>query len=208
MLSLGSAAGTLSAKAAEALGLVPGIVVATGIIDAHADGLALVSTAPLGSLAIIGGTSNCHMVVNPDPVMVPGVWGPYYGAMLPGWWLGEGGQSAAGALLDWTLRQSDAWPLLENTAKAEDRNLYAVLNDWAADLESRETWPTRDLHVLSDHHGNRSPRANPHARGVVVGLTLEQGKDALARLYLATLQALAYGTRHIIEEHERGRPQD
>ncbi len=199
VLPLGSAAGTLSARAAAELGLPAGIVVATGIIDAHAGGLALVSTAPMGSLAIIGGTSNCHMVVNPEPVMVPGVWGPYYGAMLPGWWLGEGGQSAAGALLDWTLRQSDAWPLLERTAKESGRNVYAVLNDWAADLESREAWPTRDLHVLSDHHGNRSPRANPHARGVVVGLTLEQGKDALARLYLATLQALAYGTRHIIE---------
>ena len=199
VLPLGSAAGALSAGAAAELGLPAGIVVATGIIDAHAGGLALVSTAPLGSLAIIGGTSNCHMVVNPEPVMVPGVWGPYYGAMLPGWWLGEGGQSAAGALLDWTLRRSDAWPLLEATAKAEDRNVYAVLNDWLVDLESREKWPSRDLHVLSDHHGNRSPRANPHARGVVVGLTLEEGKDALARLYLATLQALAYGTRHIIE---------
>lgn len=32
-----------------------------------------------------------------------------------------------------------------------------------------------------------------------MGLTLEQGKDALARLYLATLQALACGTRHIVE---------
>ncbi|GHU28520.1 ribulokinase [Betaproteobacteria bacterium] len=199
VLPLGSAAGTLSPKAAAELGLPPGVVVATGIIDAHAGGLALVGTEPQGSLAIIGGTSNCHMVVNPEPIMVPGVWGPYYGAMLPGWWLGEGGQSAAGALLDWTLRQSDAWPLLESTAKAGERNVYAVLNDWLADLESREKWPARDLHILADHHGNRSPRANPHARGAIVGLTLEQGKDALARLYLATLQALAYGTRHIIE---------
>ncbi len=199
VLPLGSAAGKLSNRAAAEFGLPAGIVVATGIIDAHAGGLALVSTAPQGSLAIIGGTSNCHMVVSSDPVMVSGVWGPYYGAMLPGYWLNEGGQSAAGALLDWTLRQSDAWPLLESTAKTQSRNIYAVLNDWLADLESREIWPTRNLHVLSDHHGNRSPRANPAACGVVVGLTLEQGKDALARLYLATLQALAYGTRHIIE---------
>ena len=199
VLPLGSAAGALSSHAAAELGLSAGTVVATGIIDAHAGGLALVGTEPLGSLAIIGGTSNCHMVVNPEPVMVPGVWGPYYGAMLPGWWLGEGGQSAAGALLDWTLRQNDAWPLLESTAREEKRNVYAVLNEWLADLEKREKWPSRDLHVLSDHHGNRSPRANPHARGAVVGYTLEQGKDALARLYLATLQALAYGTRHIIE---------
>lgn len=199
VLPLGSAAGTLNMQTARDMGLPAGITVATGIIDAHAGGLALVSTAPEGSLAIIGGTSNCHMVVSPEAVMVPGVWGPYFGAMLPGYWLNEGGQSAAGALLEWTLRQSDAWPLLEATAKTEQRSTYAVLNDWLADLEKREPWPTRDLHVLADHHGNRSPRANPSARGVVVGLSLEQGKDALARLYLATLQALAYGTRHIIE---------
>ncbi len=199
VLPLGSDAGKLSAKAAADMGLATGVTVATGIIDAHAGGLALVSTDPKGSLAVIVGTSTCHMAVNPEPVMVPGVWGPYYGAMLPGYWLSEGGQSAAGALLDWTLRQSDAWPLLEATVKAENRNIYAVLNDWLADLEKREKWPTRDLHVLADHHGNRSPRANPAARGAIIGLTLEQGKDALARLYLATLQALAYGTRHIIE---------
>lgn len=199
VLPLGSAAGKLSPRAAVELGLPAGIVVATGIIDAHAGGLALVSTAPQGSLAVIVGTSNCHMVVSPEPIMVPGVWGPYFGAMLPGYWLNEGGQSAAGALLDWTLQQSDAWPLLETTAKVEHRNIYAVLNEWLADLEAREPWPTRNLHVLADHHGNRSPRANPGARGVVVGQTLEQGRDALARLYLATLQALAYGTRHIID---------
>jgi ribulose kinase len=36
-------------------------------------------------------------------------------------------------------------------------------------------------------------------RGTVTGLTLEDGPNALARLYLATLQALAYGTRHIVD---------
>lgn len=196
---LGSAAGVLTSTAAEALGLRAGIAVATGIIDAHAGGLALIGSAADESLAIISGTSNCLMSVTPSPVMTPGVWGPYFGAMLPGYWLNEGGQSASGALLDWTLRQSDAWPKLDAEARAQACNVYAVVNDWVTALEQRERWPARALHVLPDHHGNRSPRADPNALGMIVGLTLESGPDALARRYLATLEALAYGTRHIIE---------
>jgi FGGY-family pentulose kinase len=196
---LGTAAGALRPGAATQLGLRPGIAVATGIIDAHAGGLALVGAAPQGALALICGTSNCHMVTSEAPVMVPGVWGPYFGAMLPGRWLNEGGQSAAGALVDWTVGQHVAWPAIEEAARRERRSPYALLNDRVAALEAGETWPTRDLHVLADHHGNRSPRADPHARGSVVGLTLETGEDALARLYLATVQALAYGTRHVVE---------
>jgi FGGY-family pentulose kinase len=203
VLPLGSAAGTLTRAAAAELGLPSSTVVATGIIDAHAGGLALVGAQPEGSLALIGGTSNCHMVASREAVMVPGVWGPYFGAMVPGYWLNEGGQSAAGALLDWTLRQCEAWPLAQEAAGREGRSVYAVLNDWVADLAAREPRPTRDLHVLPDHHGNRSPRADPHARGAVTGLTLEGGADAMARLYLATVQALAYGTRHIVEAMNR-----
>lgn len=199
ILPLGSAAGQLHPIAAESLGLPAGITVATGIIDAHAGGLALVGSAPEGRLAIICGTSNCHMIANQTPTMVPGIWGPYHGAMVPGYWLNEGGQSAAGALLDWTLRQSDIWPELAAAAEARGRNVYGVINEWTAELEQREPWPTHALHVLPDHHGNRSPRADPLARGTIVGLSLETGRDALARRYLATLQGLAYGTRHIIE---------
>jgi FGGY-family pentulose kinase len=195
---IGSTAGGLTGAAAAGLGLAPGIPVATGIIDAHAGGLALAGAAPEGTMVLISGTSNCHMVVSRDPIMVPGIWGPYYGAMLPGWWLAEGGQSATGSLLDWTIRQSSAWPQAEAQAKDTGRSVHAVLNDWAADLSSRARHPTADLHVLPDHHGNRSPRADPNARGVVMGLALEEGPDALARLYIATIEGLAYGTRHII----------
>ncbi len=195
---LGSAAGRLAPRAAAELGLPLGTVVATGIIDAHAGGLALLGAAPEGGLAIISGTSCCHLVVSRQKIMVPGVWGPYFGAMLPGWWLNEGGQSAAGSLIDWTLRQHDAWPALQAAATAAGRSVYDIANDWVAALQAREPEPTRHLHVLADHHGNRSPRADPLARGMIAGLTLEHGPDALARQYLATVQALAYGTRHII----------
>jgi ribulose kinase len=52
---------------------------------------------------------------------------------------------------------------------------------------------------LPDHHGNRSPRADPSLRGMVSGLKLTDSVDSLALLYLATVQGIALGTRHIIE---------
>lgn len=203
IIDVASPAGTLSAQAAQQLGLHENVVVASGIIDAHAGGLALAGLSPEGQLAIISGTSNCHMLVNPQRIETPGVWGPYWSAMLPGWWLTEGGQSAAGALIDWTLQQQGGSAGLKQKAEIAGLHPVALMNRWVEELESREPYPTRHLHVLSDHHGNRSPRARADARGSVTGLTLESGEPALARLYLATLQAIAYGTRHIIDAMEQ-----
>lgn len=37
--------------------------------------------------------------ISKDPIFVPGVWGPYFSAMVPGFWLNEGGQSVTGKLV-------------------------------------------------------------------------------------------------------------
>jgi FGGY-family pentulose kinase len=209
---VGSRAGHLTAEAATHLGLGRETVVAVGIIDAHAGGIGSVGMRasegedPLGrmneTLALIGGTSSCHMVVSEEPRFIPGVWGPYFGAMIPGMWLNEGGQSATGALIDHVISDHGAYPELLKTAEQSGRTVYEVLNDEVEKLRSEEVGhePTADLHVLPYFHGNRSPRADSRARGMVSGLTLDASLRSLARLYYATVQAIAYGTRHIIEE--------
>ncbi len=208
----------LSAVAAKELGLTPGTAVGVSIIDAHAGGVGLIgaaldgeATTPEmleGRLALIGGTSSCHMAVTREAKFIPGVWGPYYSAMVPGMWLAEGGQSATGSLIDFVIQTHGANAELQETARTAGRSVYEVLNDRldALAVVRGVAFPaalTDELHVCPYFHGNRSPRANPTLRGMITGLKLSATLDDLARLYMATVQAVAYGTRHIISEMNR-----
>jgi FGGY-family pentulose kinase len=205
---LGETAGALSAVAAEELGLTPGIPVGVSAIDAHAGGLGVIGAA-LGApvdwrhrLALVGGTSSCHMAVSAAPCFVPGVWGPYYAAMVPGCWLNEGGQSATGALIDHVVQTHAAYPALAEQARQSGRHVSELLADRLDRLAAGAPHPaalTAGLHVMPDFHGNRSPRADASLRGMISGLPLSATADDLALLYLATVQSVAYGTRHIIE---------
>jgi ribulose kinase len=125
--------------------------------------------------------------------------------MIPDLWLNEGGQSATGALLDHTVerfgtvKDGDG---LSHVLTGKDINaVYAELNDH---IEKKGAGPelTESIHILPYHHGNRSPNADPNARGIVDGLTLDMSYDTLAGIYRATIQAVAYGTRHIIDVME------
>lgn len=42
--------------------------------------------------------------ISKSPIFVPGVWGPYFSAMVPDLWLNEGGQSATGKLVRMILK--------------------------------------------------------------------------------------------------------
>ncbi|XP_077680067.1 FGGY carbohydrate kinase domain-containing protein isoform X4 [Eretmochelys imbricata] len=214
VLSPGASVGNgLTPEAAKDLGLAEGTAVAASLIDAHAGGLGVIGADVKGHnlpcenqpvtsrLAVICGTSSCHMGISDAPIFVPGVWGPYYSAMVPGFWLNEGGQSATGKLIDHVVRGHVAFPELQAKAAASAQNIYTYLNSHL-DLIKKSLpvgFLTVDLHVWPDFHGNRSPLADLTLKGMVVGLTLYQGLDELALIYLATIQAIALGTRHILE---------
>lgn len=192
---LGGRAGRLTAAAAAELGLAEGTPVGVGLIDAHAGALGVLGAADAldGAVALIAGTSNCHMALSSRPRRVDGVWGPYFGAVRPDHWLNEGGQSATGALLDHLLDSHAAAARL-----GADR--HAEIADYI--LRRRAETPqgyARRLLVVPDFHGNRSPLADPSLRGVIHGLELDASFESLAQLYHAAAVGIAYGTRHIID---------
>jgi FGGY-family pentulose kinase/HAD superfamily hydrolase (TIGR01509 family) len=202
---IGTALGPLTPEAAEQLGLSTGCVVGVGLIDAHAGTLgALAGFAGDPAtihrhLALIAGTSSCVMALSADARPAPGVWGPYFGAVLPGAWLNEAGQSASGALLDHILQFHGAGG--EPTPALHARVVARILELRASEGVDLAA----GLHVLPDFHGNRSPFADPRALGVISGLSLSSDFDSLCRLYWRTAVSIAVQVRHILETlGERG----
>ncbi|UXN75227.1 FGGY-family carbohydrate kinase [Devosia sp. A8/3-2] len=196
---IGTDLGKLTPAAAADLGLTTNCHVGAGLIDAHAGALGLlgafagdISTIDR-HLALIAGTSSCVMALSAEDRPTSGVWGPYYGAVLPGVWLNEGGQSATGALLDHLIRWHGAGgePTPERHRAIAER-IMALRASEGLGLAKR-------LHVLPDFHGNRSPLGDPFAPGVISGLTLDSDFDSLCRLYWRACVAIALGVRHILE---------
>ncbi|XP_054732853.1 FGGY carbohydrate kinase domain-containing protein [Anastrepha obliqua] len=224
----GTAVGAgLTKEAAEELSLLPGTIVGTSLIDAHAGALGMFGCRAVlnehdkqleaaldnlqGKLALICGTSTCHMSLTREPCMAHGIWGPYRGAVLPNYFLNEGGQSAAGILLDFVVKSHPQYTAIQ-AKLGQNEHIYTYLNKLLKKMtEERKCEDmcqlTKDLHVWPDFHGNRSPIADPNLRGMITGLNMNDDEEALALLYLAFVQALAYGTRHIIdnlvEKHKR-----
>ena len=194
----------LTEQAAAELGLAVGTPVAAGMIDAHAGGIGTVGVdgPPENNLGYVFGTSSCTMTSTHDPVFVPGVWGPYFSAMVPGMWLNEGGQSAAGAAIAQLLSFHPAAAEAAALAKTRELSLPALLADLAAEKVatlSDAAGLADGLHVVPEFLGNRAPFADPHARAAIIGLGMERDVDNLVALYIAGLCGIGYGLRQIID---------
>jgi D-ribulokinase len=200
----------LSPSAARDFGLEERTPVGASLIDAHAGGVGTIggreksggSVDVCRRLAYIMGTSACIMATTSEARFVPGVWGPYYSGMVPGFWLNEGGQSAAGAAIDHLIKSHPAYN--EALAAAHAGGLE-ILEFLERRIVSRAKSPgeaalfARDIHVLPEFLGNRSPFADPDSRAVVAGLDLDADIGSMERLFVAGLCGLAYGLADVVD---------
>ncbi|SES92786.1 ribulokinase [Hymenobacter actinosclerus] len=207
-------AGTLSSAWAEKLGLGPATVVAVGTIDAHAGGVGAGIT-PYAMVKVMG-TSTCDIVVVPPADLaghppVAGICGQVDGSVVPGLVGLEAGQSAFGDLLAW-FEGLLSWPLAALLGQAgslsagqreellleAERNLLVLLTEAAEALPFAAENPVLALDWVN---GRRTPDANHQLQGALRNLTM--GSSA-PEVFRALVEALCYGSRHILErfEHE------
>jgi FGGY-family pentulose kinase len=193
IVPLGRGEGVISPKAADFLGLRAGTPVGQGGIDAYLGMLGMGATGD-GDVAVIVGSSTCHLAQSRDGVFGSGAAGCYPDATVEGLYTIEAGQTATGSILDWYRRHFAA----REQAEADLRGVgvYRVLDEQAAAVPAG----AEGLVVRDDWQGNRSPFKNPGARGAIVGLSLAHGPGHVFR---ALYEATACGTRHILEDASR-----
>ena len=146
--------GTLSPEWAGRLGLPGNVVVAGTALDCHF-GAVGAQIAPYELVKVVG-TSTCDILVAPEvDTCVRGICGQVDGSVIPGMVGLEAGQSAFGDVYAWFKRLL-GWagevsiPELEKEAAAIPPGSTGILAlDW--------------------FNGRRTPDANPHLRGAVLG---------------------------------------
>lgn len=174
----GEVIGTLTAKAADALGLSPSVKVVQGGADALI-GMIGLGVAQPGQLAMITGSSHLQFGVTEAPLSAPGVWGAYADIVYPDRYVVEGGQTSTGSIINWLGRLTGEFDFEELNAKAAQLS------------------PGCDGLIVQDHfQGNRTPYTDPLSRGAYVGLTLAHEKHHIFR---AIMEGIGFGTRAILD---------
>jgi L-ribulokinase len=190
---LGGKAGGLTAEAARWTGLPAGTPVAVANVDAHVTVPALTITEP-GRMAIIMGTSNCHLLMGAELQTVEGMCGVVPDGIVPGYYGYEAGQSGVGDIFAWFVDHAVP-PEYHAAAKAAGKDLHSYLEHEAAKQKPGES----GLLALDWWNGNRSTLVDADLTGLLIGATL--GTRA-PEIYRALIEATAYGTRTIVEAFE------
>ena len=188
-----ASAGRLCPSWAQKLGLPAGIAIAIGEMDVHYG--AIGSGVAEGTLVKVIGTSTCDCgVVSASKTIpdIPGICGIVKGAILPGFYGIEAGQSAVGDIFKW-------W--VEVVCEGDDTT-HGKFTKAAAKLKPGQS----GLLALDWNNGNRTILVDQRLTGLLLGQTLA---TTPAEIYRALIEATAFGARAIIERiKEYGVPID
>lgn len=190
VVALGKGRGELSASAAAEFGLKAGTPVAQGGIDAYL-GMIGLGAVGAGEMAMILGSSTCHLAMSATPILGSGMLGCFPDAVIEGTYTLEGGQTSTGSVLDWYRRHLAGHE--QQRAEKEGRSIWEVLDEQARAVPAG----CEGLVCLDTWQGNRCPLKDPQARGVWWGLSLSHTAGHLVR---SIYEATACGTRHILED--------
>jgi L-ribulokinase len=176
-------AGSLCPEWAAKLGLPEGIPIAIGEFDVHYG--AIGCGVREGTLVKVIGTSTCDCAVvsAEKPVAdIPGICGIVKGAILPGFFGIEAGQSAVGDIFKWWVEG----------VLGGDAALHAELSAEAAKQRPGQA----GLLALDWNNGNRTILVDQRLTGLLLGQDLYTTR---ADIYRALIEATAFGARAIIE---------
>ncbi len=175
-------AGSLCPEWAAKLGLPAGIPIAIGEMDVHYG--AIGCGIDEGTIVKVIGTSTCDCAVvsaEKSVADIPGICGIVKGAILPGYFGIEAGQSAVGDIFKWFVE-----------GVLGDAALHPSLTAEAAALKPGQS----GLLALDWNNGNRTILVDQLLTGLLLGQTLYTTK---AEIYRALIEATAFGARAIIE---------
>ena len=175
-------AGNLCPEWAAKLGLPSGIPIAIGEMDVHYG--AIGCGVDEGTLVKVIGTSTCDCaVVSAEKTVadIPGICGIVKGAILPGYFGVEAGQSAVGDIFKWFVE-----------GVLEDESLHGKLTEDAAALKPGQS----GLLALDWNNGNRTILVDQLLTGLLLGQTLYTTK---AEIYRALIEGTAFGARAIVD---------
>lgn len=156
-----------------------GVPVAAGAGDQAAGALGVGVDRP-GPLSVVLGTSGVVFAVLPSFAADPQARVHAFCHAVPGTWHAMGVMLSAAGSLRWF------------------RDAFAPEEDYASLVAEAESWPpgAEGAVFLPYLAGERSPHADPGARGAFTGLSLRHDRGALAR---AVLEGVAYGLRDSLE---------
>ena len=186
---LGKRAGGLTAEMARLVGLLAGTPVAIGNVDAHVSVPAVTIVSP-GKMLMVMGTSICHVMVDRELHIVPGVCGIVKEGILPGYYGYEAGQSGVGDIFAWFVENCVPGKYWKEAA-SKRVDIHRLLEEKASTLRPGES----GLLALDWWNGNRSVLVDADLSGLLLGCTLED-------VYRTLIEATAFGTYKIINTFE------